>query len=439
MSSSDSISTPSSFLDIDTTQADDVSVLSDDLTPVRGREVVRACIVTIFPNDQNPKWLWPQTYFTDTSKIANWCGQFEKGSITNKLHAHIWLEFHHKYPHRFNDICNIFETKCGTHPNVQKPKHRLSRKSRACAVNYVLKPDSNVTGDGSQFIWPHNRDKLAFDQALFDAKRNAPKKKEDVVEAQRTHIESRPKHWTWDQILHESDDSKALLCTCSWGKKYHEGRHAAAARRTIGNVIIMYGAGGTGKTTLAHSWDIVDGEDKNERYYRRNPDDGAFWGGGRTAYKGQRIIHFEEFCGQEQLSKIKEICDLGKEGPPVNIKQGGTNLNHDTVIFTSNHHPAQWFRRAWEQDPKQFHPFWRRVTQVWFFPAHRPDGALNIPDSEHPPHYVDQTVDWKDLKGDFNASVNMAEIFWPLKDIDTNGGAAPGFYDPGPNKRQRTA
>lgn len=156
---------------------------------------------------------------------------------------------------------------------------------------------------------------MKFNQALWDDRKAKPTKKEDVIENQRKHIESKPKHWTWDQILHEDDFSKTLLCTCSWGKKYHEGRHAEIARRTINNVIIMYGAGGTGKTTLAHSWDVRDDEDKQERYYRRNPDDGHFWGGGRSAYKGQRIIHLEEFCGQEQLSRLKELCDIGKEGP----------------------------------------------------------------------------------------------------------------------------
>lgn len=408
---------------------DDVSVLSDSLVSIDPKEKVRACIITIFPDDQNPKWLLPETYFADTTKLANWCGQFERGGHTDKLHAHIWCEFHHKYPRRFSDLCKLFEEKVGTHPNIQKPKHRLSRKSRGCAVNYVLKPDTRVAGDKAAFIWPHNRDALAFDQALYDSKPQS-KKKEDVVEQQRLHIESKPRHWTWDQILHESSESKALLCTCSWGKKYHEGRHAEAARRVIENVIIMYGAGGTGKTTLAHSWDIRDGEDKAERYYRRNPDDGNFWGGGRTAYKGQRIIHLEEFCGQEQLSRVKELCDLGKEGPPVNIKQGGTLLNHDTIIFTSNHHPAAWFRKAWEMDPKQFHPFWRRITQVWFFPAHREDGTPNIPSEECPPFYIDQTDAWKDLAGDYTACQNMADEFWPLKDLDNGGSVSDHFYDP---------
>mgnify|MGYP000308092694 CR=1 FL=1 len=207
---------------------------------------------------------------------------------------------------------------------------------------------------------------------------------------------------------------------CSFGKKYHEGRQAEIPRRKIQNVVIMYGAGGTGKTTMAQNWDSNDNEDYQERYYRRNPDDKSFWGGGRTAYKGQRIVHLEEFCGQEQLSRIKEYCDVGKCGPSVNIKGSGADLNHETVLFTSNHHPAAWYRGVWNREAKQFHPFWRRVTSVLFFPAHRADGTLNIPDSENPAYYIDQTSDWLEFEGDYDKCVEHAMSHWPLPELESN-------------------
>lgn len=415
-----------------TTESDDnVSVLTE-ITSSGNQKKIRAFIVTIFPSNVDKKWLLPETYF-DTTQISHWCGQFERGGHTDKLHAHIYCEFHNKYFKYFAQLTKLFATIVGTHPNIQTPKHRLSAKSRACSVNYVLKPDTRIPGDVAQFIWPHNKTQLAFNQDLWDSKPEKVPKKEDVVEQQRTYIESKPIWWTWDQILHCSEESKQLLCTCSWGKKYHEGRHAEVARRTIQHVIIMYGAGGTGKTTFAHSWDIMEGEAKQERYYRRNPDDGPFWGGSKTAYKGQRVIHLEEFCGHEQLSRLKEICDIGKEGPPVNIKQGGTLLNHDTVIITSNHHPSTWYSNTWASDPKQFHPFWRRVTQVWFFPSHRLDGELNIPDECNPPYYIDQTNDWLAFNGDYTSACDHAAIHWPPKALST-------FNDPEasePFKRRR--
>ncbi len=224
-----------------------------------------------------------------------------------------------------------------------------------------------------------------------------------------------------------------MLCACSWGKSYHAGRHCEIGERTITNVILFYGAGGTGKTTMAKQYDVTPGETLQERYYRRNATDGVFWGGGRTAYGGQRVIHYEEFCGQEQLARLKEVCDLKATGPNVNVKNGGATLNHDTVIFTSNHHPAAWYKNVWTKDPKQFHPFWRRITQVMFFPAHRADGTLNIPDDDHEPYFVDQTQQWLAFNGDFNECTSHAAEHWPLREEDEefNGGSmAPGYHQP---------
>jgi hypothetical protein len=250
----------------------------------------------------------------------------------------------------------------------------------------------------------------------------AKKKGVSKDELQRKYIETKPKSWTWNQIVHENEESKALLYSCSAGKKYHEGRHAETPRREIKNVVLMYGAGGTGKTTFAHKWDVQEDEDHSERYYRRNHEDGHFWGGGNTAYRGQRVIHMEEFCGQELFGRVKEICDVGKVGPSVAIKGSGVELNHDTVVITSNDHPAAWYRKKWAKDKKQFHPFWRRVTQVWFFPATRPDGTRNVPDSANGilPYYVDQSEEWRAMQGDYDACLTHAQEFWPLADTDEN-------------------
>jgi hypothetical protein len=407
---------------------DEVSVLTEpsditDMSTPKGQNKFRAALITIFPPDTDQKWLLPNTYFPDTSVLNIWCGQFEAATQTERLHAHIYMEFKNKFPMRFTKLKKLIKDVVGEHGNIKTPR-KISKKSRGGAVNYVLKPCGRMT-DTHEFIWPHNTIKVGFDQALWDqrvTKKASPKSKDDVVKEQIDHIESKPKHWTWDQIVHENMESKLLLATCSWGQKYHAGRHAETPRRQIANVIILYGAGGTGKTTFAHKWDVRDDEDFHERYYRRNPDDGAFWGGGRTAYKGQRIIHMEEFCGQEPFHRVKEICDIGKEGPSVNIKQSGIELNHDTVVFTSNHHPAAWYRHLWGKEAKQFHPFWRRITQVWFFPAHRPDGTLNVPDEGNPPHFVDQTDEWKALAGDYDACVKHADEYWPLPEPEPVGG-----------------
>lgn len=368
---------------------------------------VSRALLTFFPNDTSPSWLEPKSYFSDCDRcIANWCGQFEICPDTDSLHAHVYLEFHNSTRKRFDQIRAAWRLH-GLEVSLVVPKHS-SAKQRQGAVNYCTSP-AKIAHNTKPYFWPNNRNELKF-----VANKHSNKKKDDVEKC-RLWIESKPRIWTWDQIVHECEESKALLATCSWGPKYHAGRHAEDPRRAIQNVVILYGAGGTGKTTMCMQWGCKDDEAIAERYYRRNPDDGSFWGGGRTAYKGQRIIHFEEFVGQEPFSRLKECCDIGKPGPAVNIKGSGTELNHDTVLITSNVHPAGFYHNVWTEDPKQFHPFWRRVTKVLFFPPFRPDGNPNVPTELDPPYYVDQTNDWKDMQGSYDDCCDHAREYWPLK------------------------
>lgn len=368
------------------------------------------CIVTIFTPDKDECWLKPLTYLpNDLHRIQVWAGQFEICPTTNALHAHIYIEFVTRLRPRFKMIREAF-VKYVNRVNICRAK-KPSKKQRQGAVNYCLDPNKRAP-ETEAYI--HETDIVVGFDPTFVTTTDKDKAKED--EQRRKYIESKPRFWTWDQIVHESEQSKKLLYACSWGDKYHKGRHASDKRRTIENIVILYGAGGTGKSTMAHDYDRKDNEFDDERYYRRNPDDGAFWGGGRTSYKGQRIVHYEEFTGQEAFSRLKEVCDIGKTGPSVNVKNGGTFLNHETVIFTSNVHPAGWFHNLWKQDPKQFHPFWRRVTKILFFPSHRSDGSLSIPDNEHAPFFHDQTNEWKLLQGDYNEALKHADTHWPLKD-----------------------
>lgn len=444
---------------ISTSQHDDVSEIENPLPTIlrmedmskksslndmslvgNPKEWITRAIITIFPTDHDIKWIQPETYFADCDKILNiWVGQFEICPDTEKLHAHIYVEFDRKCRKQFSNLCNILKEIVGKHPNIRRPK-RVSKDQRQGAVNYCSAVDKRMP-DTECFFWPKNKMKVEFNQEHWDSRKDKQSShfnqaKKEETEKQRLWIEDKPKHWTWDQVVHESEESKQLLATCSWGQKYHLGRHAETPRRTIKECIIFYGAGGTGKTTLAHKYDTKEDEDFHERYYRRNPDDGNFWGGGRTAYKGQRLVHFEEFCGQEPFHRIKEVCDIGKEGPSVNVKNGGAELNHEICMFTSNNHPAAWYRNLWTKEHKQFHPFWRRITQVWFFPANRPDGTLNIPDETNPPFYIDQTDDWISFKGNYQACLDHAQEHWPLPEMEfefKEGIACSKFFNPSSN------
>lgn len=392
-----------------------------------GRNKVGRCLLTMFPPDTDAQWLMPENYFFPKTQqiVSIWVAQFEHAPTTGKLHVQAYVEFVNSHRPRFNELKSIIKRVTGSAGNIQTAK-RGSSKQRACAVNYCLKP-SGRSPNTEPCIWKHNTTSVAFDEALFNNR--VPKAtKQDEKEAQLNYIESKPMHWSWDQILHETSASKLLLATCSWGPKYHAGRHASQPRRLITNVIVFYGAGGTGKTTLAHKWDTKDDEDFEQRYYKRNPDDGKFWGGGRTAYRGQRIIHLEEFCGQETAANFKEICDLGKSGPSVNIKNSGTDLNHDTVIITSNHHPSTWYRNHCTLDPKQWLPLVRRFTQVWFFPECRPDGSPNIPDADNPPYSIDQTEEFSS-RMTYDDACCHASIHWPSSQQPELNLPEPTNYD----------
>lgn len=393
------------------------SLLNDEASAMEcqvpdGRSRIARCIMTMWLPDRDPKWLDPTTYF-ETSHIQLWCGQFEECPDTERLHCHIYVEFTNRNRKRFDQLRSLIEEKTGKCGDVKVPR-KSNQNQRACAVNYCLKPDSRFP-DTEPFIWSGNKFAVGFNENLYINRGKSSNKKTERDE-QVVHIMSKPESWTWDQIVHENDASRHLLAACSWGPKFHAGRMARHARRTIKNVIVFYGAGGTGKTTLALSYDKKPDEEDNSRYYRRNPDDGKFWGGGRTAYRGQRIIHFEEFCGQETAGTFKEVCDLGKPGPSVNVKNGGTELNHETVIITSNHHPCGWYRHLCSNDPKQWNPIARRFTQVLFFPELRPDGTRNIPDDEHPPYYQDQTEVFLDptFQADYDTATNHASTWWPM-------------------------
>lgn len=378
-------------------------------------------ILTFFPTEVHANWLNPSFYYPNGKAlrlIRNWWGQFEICPTTGKLHAHVYCELRTRQS--LPMIRKAWAAR-GVTVNVKKA-HHASATQRQCAVNYVTCPRKRMTGTLC-YIWPENDSSVRYSQDHAPTSTPPAKKAKTAhnrgseTEEQRSYIETKP-HWmTWQQIVHESEYSKALLCTCSWGKKYHEGRVVEIPTRTITDVVLLYGAGGTGKTTICESWDKDSAPDEPDsvRYFRKNCEESKFWGGGSTAYSGQRVVHFEEFVGGEPFNRMKEVCDLGHTGPNVATKGSGVRLNHSTVLVSSNVHPAGWYRNLWEDDPKQFHPFWRRITRVLFFPSHRPDGTLNRPDENNPPSFIDQTDDWKAMGGDYEACKEHATKYWPLK------------------------
>lgn len=378
---------------------------------------VYRCIITIFHDETSAEKIDPKSYFGVEweKRIRVWVAQWESCKTTGRIHAHIYVEFERNTTMRFSRLQSLI-ARVSPKNDIKVPK-RCSNKQRQGAVNYCNKPEAIDTE--WRWCWGKGSLEIKFDEEFW----NQRGKVESERVRQRKHIDSKPWWWTWDEIVQENDESKNLLCACSWGPKYHKGRLATQPRRLITDVIVYYGVGGSGKTTTAMLFDKKDDTEEPDsvRYYKRNYKDGKFWGGGACSYAGQRIIHLEEFQGQETLSEWKEICDIGHNGKMVNIKGGGTFLNHDTVIITSNIHPALWYRKALKKDPNHWNAFWRRITGVVFFPELRPDGSKNIAGQTDesgaiiPIHCVDQTGEWKELTS-FDDGIEHAKKHWWIEE-----------------------
>lgn len=403
------MSSTTSDLSISTIQD---TVLGSVKEPKPTNRVCRA-LITIFHETPEAAKIHPAAYFGDDweSKLQIWVAQWEKCPTTETVHAHIYLEFHRTCNVQWRRLHDIIKA-VSPRNNIKVPK-RSSNNQRQGAVNYCSK--EGFLEETERWCWSRPPLDVKFDAEHWG---NRDKKK-SRVDKQREWILSKPWHYTWSKIVHESPTSQELLCNCSWGEKFHRGRMESLPARTIESVIVYYGAGGTGKTTTAKYYGATDGEPDQVRYYRRNYNDGIFWGGGSTAYKNQRIIHLDEFVGQETLGEFKEICDVGHEGKHVNVKNGGVKLNHETVIVTSNVHPALWYRKALKKDPNHWTPFWRRITAVVFFPPNRPDGSVNRAGERKdgdiiPIHCVDQTDEWLDLSS-WDDAVEHANKYWPME------------------------
>lgn len=381
--------------------------------------------MTYWPNNLHADWLKPDVFKFPPNSVRNWCASFQYCPTTGKLHAHAYVEFRNGI--KFSTLRNKIETHTGSPGDIKKPD-LCSDNQRQCAVNYVLNAETRAP-DTESFIWSLNKDTLRYDPNC-KPNENATKRQKRVDKSNERkrelieYIDSKPVYWSWGEIVTENMASKLLLVTCGWGQTYHNARLENAPRQIITNVIIMFGAGGTGKTTMAEAWFADDMPDERERYYKRNYQDGVFWGGGSTKYKNERIIHLEEFSGQEKFSQWKMLCDLGKHGPKINVKGAGAKLNHDTVIMTSNIHPAGWYHKLWREDEKQFQQFSRRVTQVLFFPPFKPDGSVNVPDKDGP-HFTDITEEFQSWNHNYDDAKVHAAVVWPLPERELT--ASLGF------------
>lgn len=118
-------------------------------------------------------------------------------------------------------------------------------------------------------------------------------------------------------------------------------------------VILCYGAPGTGKSVYARSVDPT-GE------YAVFPVTKDMWFNGVT---GARVVVLDDFTGAFKLSLYLQVMDRFPQKVP--IKGGFEWWNPEVVIITTNIHPMDWWK--WEGRECQREAVGRRFTKLLFF------------------------------------------------------------------------
>lgn len=121
-------------------------------------------------------------------------------------------------------------------------------------------------------------------------------------------------------------------------------------------VVVILGTRGAAKTTYARS--KFPGA-----YWVSSPNKvgGPVWWG---AYKGEKIVIFDDFSGWVDIDSILKICT----GVPYEVqrKHHTLHLQADTVIFTSTVHPSKW----WPGVDLDERGFYRRVNDALLVGIH---------------------------------------------------------------------
>lgn len=129
------------------------------------------------------------------------------------------------------------------------------------------------------------------------------------------------------QFIKNSNGIKAL-------KYIYDGESAKTPRKIC--VTVLYGPGGTGKSSWAHNtckelglsvYDVI------------NPKKGSVWFDG---YTGQEAIIIDDFYGWLEVSTIFRLLDIYPMQIPVKLAFTWAKWNY--VFITSNNHPRDWYK-----------------------------------------------------------------------------------------------
>ncbi len=201
-------------------------------------------------------------------------------------------------------------------------------------------------------------------------------------------IETFPVGTPWGKILHNNDHNKQLMRKATWAKAYHTSRPLDVELRTITDVVICFGASGSGKTHHVMSqW-----PNRTDVWFQGRS---KWFGEGNRRYVNQAALVFDEYGFENDVSldQFKAITNLAWDGPDVEIKGGMIKLNHSHVYFTSQFHPLKWFKRVeFTRNKQNWRALARRFTSVRYYPDNRPDGRVNVGSAEEPGHFIELDI-----------------------------------------------
>nr|QTE03538.1 MAG: replication-associated protein [Phoenicopteridae CRESS-DNA-virus sp.] len=135
---------------------------------------------------------------------------------------------------------------------------------------------------------------------------------------------------------------------------------------------LYYGRTGTGKTYKA----FMDNPD----IFRKPVGDGLWFDGLEIHHK---VVLIDECVGQYKLADLLQVTDV--YACKVQTKGGHAHLDADLMIFTTNIHPATWYKGPngipYEGREENGRALMRRFTKILYFVTR--DDVREIPDKTH--------------------------------------------------------
>ncbi len=379
----------------------------------------RAFQITGFPDEQQPGYLTPEVYNWHRDSIDNWGAQWETCPDTGTLHFHIFVKFAHQ--RSYQAIVDTVEEVLGKHPNVKPVKGSSATdgaKQFYNSFDYCTKLSKRIEGT----------DAVTFGKPLVKpvprgAKKSNHKFSQKQIDSNELVLRLYQEK-TWSQMVCEHT---LLLQNNRGARAYYDALHdqlvEAVPDRILEEVVIYWGAAGTGKSTLAKAPDDVKTRESIEtpkefkkRVWVQGTDMGTFWGdkAGEKLTGAHEVILIDEMGPGHALTlnRFKELCNLGHYGTQVNIKNGNARMNPKKWVFTSNKDPRTWFKKDFTEagaGQANWNAFKRRVCtnvldehgrqvvddngeakvkwNVFEFPLYKPDGTPNAPTNHEDMYY----------------------------------------------------